>query len=43
MKVVSGDPRETAFLFQRVSVIVQRAKALAVHGTLLSMNPMTRG
>ena len=32
MKVVSGDPRETAFLFQRVSVIVQRANAIALHG-----------
>ena len=30
MKGVSGDPRKTAFLFQRVSVIVQRANAIAL-------------
>ena len=33
LKVVSGDPRERAFLFHRVSVIVQRANAIAFHGT----------
>ena len=35
MKDVSGDPSETAFLFQRVSVIVQRANANALHGTFV--------
>ena len=35
MKGVSGDPKETAYLFQRVSVIVQRANAIASHGTFV--------
>ena len=39
MKGVSGDPRETAYLFQRVSVIVQRANAIALHGTFVMEEP----
>ena len=35
MKGVSGDPRKTAYLFQRVSVIIQRANAIALHGTFV--------
>ena len=35
MKGVSGDTRETAYLFQRVSVIVQRANAISLHGTFV--------
>ena len=36
IKSVSGDPRESAFLFQRVSVTVQRANAIALHGTFVT-------
>ena len=39
IKGVSGDSRETAFLFQRVSVIVQRANAIALHGTFVIEEP----
>ena len=35
IKHVSDNTRETAFLFQRVSVIVQRANAIALHGTFV--------
>ena len=30
---VSTDQRESAFLFQRLSVLIQRFNAVAVHGT----------
>ena len=33
---VSGDDREGAFLFQRVSVLVQRYNAVLLHDTLLA-------
>jgi len=33
---VSGDPRETAFLFQRLSVAIQRGNAISVLATLRS-------
>ena len=36
IKTASGDPRESAFLFQRVSVLVQRANAIALHGTFVT-------
>ena len=32
LSVVSGDPRETAFLFQRLSIIVQRCNAVSFAG-----------
>jgi len=32
MSILSGDPRETSFLFQRVSIINQRFNAVAVSG-----------
>ena len=32
LSVLSGDPRETSFLFQRVSVINQRCNAAAIAG-----------
>ena len=44
MKGVSGDPRETAYLFQRVSVIIHREPTpLLYMALLLWKNPMTRG
>lgn len=33
MSTVSGDPREGAFLFQRLSITMQRYNALAIRGT----------
>ena len=30
---ISGDPRETSFLFQRLSVIIQRGNAAAFRGS----------
>ena len=35
LKVVSGDPRETAFLFQSVCDFIQRANAITVHDTFV--------
>ena len=31
---ITGDPRETSFLFQRLSVIIQRGNAAAFRGTV---------
>ena len=33
---VSGDPRESSFLFQRLSVLVQRFNVVALRGTFSS-------
>ena len=33
LSLVSGDPRETSFLFQRFSITMQRFNALAFRGT----------
>ena len=33
---ISGDPRESAFLFQRISVIIQRCNAISFLGTFVS-------
>ena len=38
MFLTSGDPRETAFLFQRISMCVQRFNALAIRGTFADSN-----
>ena len=32
---ISGDPRETTFLYQRLSVLIQIFKAVAFRGSLL--------
>jgi len=32
---ISGDPRETSFLFQRLSVVIQRFNAVAFHSTFI--------
>ena len=32
---ISGDPRETSFLFQRLSVVIQRFNAVAFHSTFV--------
>ena len=39
--LISGDPRETAFLFQRISVAQQRWNAIAFHGTFLGSEEVT--
>ena len=39
--LISGDPRETAFLFQRISVAQQRWNAIAFHGTFLGSEDVT--
>src|SRR6218665_2103530 len=36
---VSGDPRETVFLFQRLSVCIQRFNAVAYRGTFSTHSP----
>ena len=36
---VSGDPRETVFLFQRLSVCIQRFNAVAYRGTFSPHHP----
>src|SRR6218665_2413740 len=36
---VSGDPRETVFLFQRLSVCIQRFNAVAYRGTISTHSP----
>jgi len=33
---ISGDPREASFVFQRLSVVIQRFNAIAFHGTFLT-------
>ena len=33
---VTGDPRESAFLLQRLSIIIQRCNAIAFSGSFLS-------
>jgi hypothetical protein len=35
----SGDPRETAFLFQRLSIIVQRCNSICFRGTFENLVP----
>ena len=35
LSFVSGDPRETTFLYQRLSVLIQIFNAVAFRGTLL--------
>ena len=32
---VSGEPRETSYLFQRLSIIIQRFNAVAFHSTFV--------
>ena len=39
--LISGDPRETAFLFQRISVAQQRWNAIAFHGTFVGSEDVT--
>jgi hypothetical protein len=39
LSAVSGDPRETAFLFQRLSVIVQRCNAVSFAGSFENFWP----
>jgi len=39
--LISGDPRETAFLFQRISVAQQRWNAIAFHGTFVGSEDIT--
>jgi len=34
---ITGDPRETAFLFQRISIIIQRCNAISILGTFTSL------
>jgi len=34
ISLASGDPRETAFLFQRLSAAIQRGNAIAILATL---------
>jgi len=31
LSVVSGDPRETSFLFQRLSILIQRFNSILIH------------
>ena len=38
---ITGDPRETSFLFQRLSVIIQRGNAAAFRGTFPRQTPDT--
>jgi len=33
---ISGDPRDASFLFQRLSVVIQRSSAIAFHGTFVT-------
>ena len=35
----SGDPRERSFLFQRLSVAIQRGNSVALHGTFGELDP----
>ena len=35
MTVNSGEARETGFLYQRISVLIQRYNAVLLHGGLL--------
>ena len=37
MAAVTGDPRETAFLRQRLSVAIQRGNAIACRGSIPSV------
>jgi hypothetical protein len=36
LSAITGDPRETMFLFQRISVIAQRCNAASIMGSFLS-------
>ena len=40
---ISGDPRETSFLFQRLSVVIQRFNAVAFHSTFVLPDLETDG
>ena len=35
----SGDPRERSFLFQRISIAIQRGNSVALHGTFGELDP----
>src|SRR6218665_2052584 len=35
-KINAGDPREASFLFQRLSLVIQRFNAIAFHGTFVT-------
>jgi hypothetical protein len=37
LTLISGDPRETSFLFQRLSIIVQRCNAVAIAGSFINI------
>ena len=39
LSAVTGDPRETAFLFQRLSIIVQRCNCISIRGTFDNFLP----
>jgi hypothetical protein len=39
LSAVSGDPRESAFLFQRISILIQRCNAISIAGTFESFLP----
>ena len=39
LSAISGDPRESAFLFQRLSIIVQRCNAISFSGTFENFWP----
>jgi len=36
---INDDKRESAFLFQRLSVVIQRYNAVAIHGTFAHTTP----
>ena len=36
LSAVTGDPRESSFLYQRLSVLVQRFKVIAFRGSFIS-------
>ena len=36
LSAVTGDPRESSFLYQRLSVLVQRFSMIAFHGSFIS-------
>ena len=40
LSVVSGDPQETAFVFQRLSIIVQRCNAVSFAGSFDNFWPV---
>ena len=38
LSVVSGDPRETSFLFQRLSILIQRFNSVLIHESFANFN-----